>query len=65
MSIKMCVCFVRDGVQMVLPVASHTKCLQVWVCLKFVPTTIELDMPTPFAMNMFVEIAHSTAFVTI
>ena len=61
-SIKMCVCIVRDGVQMILPVGSHAKCLQVWVCLNIGPTTIKL---LSFAMNMFVEIAHSTAFVTI
>ena len=65
MSIKMCVCIVRDGVQMVLPVGSHTKCLQVWVCLNIEPTTIELECPLSFAMNMIVEITYPTAFVTI
>ena len=41
-----CVCIVRDGVQMVLPVGSHTKCLQVWVCLNIGPTTIEFEVST-------------------
>ena len=47
MSIKMCVSFVRDGVQMVLPVGSHTKCLHVWVCPNIEPTTSELEVSTP------------------
>ena len=62
MSINKCVCSVRDGVQMILPVGSHAKCLRVWVCLNIGPTTVKL---LSFAMNMLVEIAHPTAFVTI
>ena len=37
MSIKMCVCVVRDGVQMILPIGSQNTCLQLWVCLKVEP----------------------------
>ena len=44
MSIKICVCVDRDGVQMILPVALQKTCLQLWVCLKIELKTIELGL---------------------
>ena len=46
MSIKMYVCNVHDGVQMILSVGSHTKCLQMRVYPNIGPTTIELEVST-------------------
>ena len=36
------------------------KFLQMWVYPNIEPTTIELEVSTPFAINIFVEKAHST-----
>ena len=47
MSIKMYARSVHDGVEMILPVESHTKCLQMWVYLNIEPTTIEFEVSTP------------------
>ena len=60
MSIKIYVCSVHDGVQMMLSVGPHTKCLQMPVYPNIEPTTIELEVPNPCAINIFVEKAHSS-----
>ena len=56
MSIKMYVC----SVQMILSVGSLTIFLQMWVYPNIETTTVELEVSTPFAINIFVEKAHST-----
>ena len=49
MSIKICVCIVRDGVQMVLPVSSQQTRLQFCGCLKIEPKLLSGNwkVPTP------------------
>ena len=65
MSILMYVCSVHDGVQMILSVGPHTKCLQMRVYPNIEPTTIELEVSTPLSDEHVCEKNLPPAFVTM